>query len=98
MIGNYIINVEESGDITIKGKQFKRTKGLWELLTPKSFNTDVVTTSDMKRYKHILEMSNAYLTGYEAGDSIVISRIVELTKIISKLFTREVLRHHWLKY
>jgi hypothetical protein len=32
MIGNSIINVEESGDIKIKGKRFKRTNGLWELL------------------------------------------------------------------
>jgi hypothetical protein len=98
MIDNSIINVEESGDITIKGEMLKETKGLWELLTRKSVNTDVVTTSDMKRYKHILEMTNSHLTGYEPGGSIQKFRGVKFTKIIPKLFPREVLRHQWVKY
>jgi hypothetical protein len=33
MIGNSIVNVEESGDITKNGKRCKGTKGLWEVLT-----------------------------------------------------------------
>jgi hypothetical protein len=36
MIVNSIVNVDESSVITIDGKRFKGTKGLWELLTRKS--------------------------------------------------------------
>jgi hypothetical protein len=85
--------VEESGDITIEGKRFKGTKGLWKLITRKNLNTDEIKTSDMKGYKHILEMTNAHLTGYEPGGSKQFFRGVKFTKIIFELFPREALRH-----
>ena len=74
MIGNSTVSVEETFDITINGKRFRGTKGLCELLTCKNVNTDVITPSDLKRYKHILEMANAHLVGYEPGGDIQISR------------------------
>jgi hypothetical protein len=55
MIGNSTDNMYESGVITISVKLFKLTKGLWELLRRKNFNTVVNTPSDMKRYKRILQ-------------------------------------------
>ena len=39
------------------------TKGLWVLLTGNNVNTDLITTSDLKQYKNILEMTNAHLVG-----------------------------------
>jgi hypothetical protein len=72
--GNSIVNVNESNDNTIDGKRFKGTKGLWEILTRKNVNTHVVTTSDIKRYKQVLEITNAHLTGCEPGGTIVLSR------------------------
>ena len=33
MIGNSDITADEKGDITIGGKRFRGTRGLWELLS-----------------------------------------------------------------
>jgi hypothetical protein len=44
MISNSNLSVDDASDITIKEKRFKGTRGLWELLTPKNFNTDANTT------------------------------------------------------
>ena len=38
MIGNSAVSVDETSDITINGKRFKGTKGLWELLTRRNVN------------------------------------------------------------
>ena len=40
MIDNSDVIADEKGDITIGGKRFRGTRGLWELLTPK---TSIVT-------------------------------------------------------
>ena len=39
---------DTSGDITIKDRVFKGSKGLWELLTRKKVNTEVITKYDLK--------------------------------------------------
>ena len=52
MIANSDVIATEKGDITIRGKRFMGSKGLWELLTRKNLNRDVITNSDLKRYKH----------------------------------------------
>ena len=62
---------------------------MWELLNLKNVNTDVITTSDLKRYKHIVELTNAHLVGYEPGGDIQISRGSKFTKVISKLSTEQ---------
>ncbi len=61
MIGNSDVIADEKGDITIAEKRFRGTKGLWELLTRKNVNSDVITNSDSKAYKRILELTNAHL-------------------------------------
>ena len=55
MIGNSDVIADEKGDITIAEKRFRGTKGLWELLTRKNVNSDVITKRNLKAYKHILE-------------------------------------------
>ena len=86
MIVNSDVIADENGDITIRGKRFRGKKTLWELLTRKNINMDVDTNSDLKQYKHILEMTNANLVGYEPGSDKRISRGSKYTKVISKLF------------
>jgi hypothetical protein len=63
MIGNSTINLVEPGVITVRGKRFKLTKGLWELLTHKDVDKDTIYPNDMRRYKSILEMTDAHLKG-----------------------------------
>jgi hypothetical protein len=102
IIGNSVVSMDESSDITINGKRFRGTKGLWELLTRKNVNTDVITTRDMKRYKHILEMTNVHLVEYEPGGDIQISRGSKFAKVIPKLFLqskrRGIKRQRWARY
>ena len=87
MNGNSYVIEYEKGDM-IRGKRFRGTKGLWELLTHKNVIRDVITNSDLKRYKNILEMTNAHLMGYKSGGDVQISRESKFTKVISKLFSK----------
>ena len=66
--------------------RFKGTTGLWELLTRKNVNSNVITKSDLNAYKRILVRTNAHLAGYETGGDIHVSRGVKYVKVISKLF------------
>ena len=82
MIGYVAFIADEKGDITIGGKRFRGTRGLWELLTRKNVNSDVITNSDLKEYKRIVEMTNAHMAGYEPGGEIQISRGAKYVKVI----------------
>ena len=48
MIGDYPIVVDTVGDITIKDRVFKGSKGLWELLTRKKVDTEFISNDDLK--------------------------------------------------
>jgi len=51
MICDSPIVVDTSGDITIKDRVFKGSEDLWELLTRKEFNPEVIKKDDLKLYK-----------------------------------------------
>ena len=44
MVGDSAVLVDTDSDITIKGEEFRGTKGLWELLTRKNFKRKLITT------------------------------------------------------
>jgi hypothetical protein len=46
----------------------------------------VMTADDLKRYKTILQLTNAYLQGYEPGGNVQTSRGPNFREVISKLF------------
>ena len=48
MIGSAAVIAGEKVDITIGGTRLGGTRGLWELLTRKNVNSDVITNSDLK--------------------------------------------------
>jgi len=60
MIGDSQVVVDTSGDIKIKDQVYKGSKGLWELLTRKNVNTQIINKDDLKSYKKILTMTNAH--------------------------------------
>ena len=101
MTGSAAVPADEKGDISIGGTHFKGTRGLWELLTRKKVNSDVIKKGDLNAYKRILVLTNAHLVGYESGSDIQISRGAKYAKGISKLFPRtrrrhrSVLRQYW---
>jgi len=105
MIGDSKVLVDKSGDITIKDRLFRGTKGLWELLTLKNVNTEAVTQDDLKSYKKILSMTNAHLTRYQPDCNINITRGKKFREIIAHLFAKakrrgveSSLRRKWTKY
>jgi len=74
MKGDFPVLVDTSVDITIKDRVLKGSKRLWELLTRKNVNTEVITKLDLKSYKKILTMTNAHLTQFQPDGNINITR------------------------
>jgi len=88
MIGDSPIVVDTSGDITIKDRVFKRSKGVWELLTLKKMNTEFITKDDLKSYKKILTMTNAHFTQYQPDGNINITRGKKFRGMVAPLFAK----------
>ena len=86
MIGDSPLTVDDDSDITIKGKDFRGTQGLWELLTRRKVQWDKITTDYLKAYKKILLLTNGHLTGYEPDGNIHISSGKKFRDVIAKLF------------
>ena len=74
MIGDSPIVGDTVGDITIKNRVFKGSKGLWELLKRKKVSTEFTTKDDLKSYTKILTMTNVHLTKYQPEGNINITR------------------------
>ena len=79
--------VDPNSDITIKGREFRGTTGLWELLTRKNVDRKKITTYDLKKYKKILELTNAHLISYQPCGDIQITRGAKYRVIIASLFS-----------
>ena len=88
MIRDSVLTVHDMSDISINGSHFRGTRGLWELSTRKNVTRGVVTTDDLKRYKTILQLTNAHLQGYEPGGNVQTSRRTKFREGISKLFAQ----------
>ena len=106
MIGDSQVSVDRDSDITVKGKHFSGTQGLWELLTRRKIQRDKLTTDDLKAYKKILLLTNGHLTGYVPDGNIHISSGTKF-RDISTLFQPETrkrrgiesaLRRKWVRY
>jgi len=104
-MGDYTVLVDTDSNITIKGKEFRGTAGLWELLTRRTVNRRKITTDDQKIYKKILELTNAHLTDYRPGDDIQVKRGSKYREVIAPLFPHirrraieTALRRRWAKY
>jgi hypothetical protein len=105
MIGDSALSVDSDSDIWIKGRRFKGTRGLWELLSRKNVKRETITAADLKTYKKILTMTNAHLEGYEPGSDIHIERGPKFRNIIATLFgdakkrgQESALARRWAKY
>ena len=92
MIVHSTLSVDDTSDISINGRHFRGTRGLLELLTRKNVNRSVVTTEDLKRYKTILQMTNAHLKGYEPGNNVQTSHGPKFREVTSN-FIPQTTRH-----
>ena len=70
MIGGSTLSVDNTSERSIKRRHFEGTRGLWEQLIRNSVNRAVVITDDLKRYKTILQLTNALLQVYEPGGNV----------------------------
>ena len=105
MIGDSPVSIDPDGNITIKGRVFRGTEGLWEMLMSKNVNTQLVGKEDLKKYKKILILTNAHLTRYQPGDNFNITRGKKFRDIIAPLFAKpkgggveSPLRRKWVEY
>jgi len=83
-IGDSTVSVDSLGDITIKGKQYRGTEGLWELLTRNKVERDKIMPADYKKYKSILERTNAHKQQYGPGGNIQVSPGAQYLNVIRK--------------
>jgi len=88
MIGDSAILADTDRDIPIKGQEFGGTKGFWELWTRKDVNRKHITTDDLKKYNKILVLTNVYLTDYQPGGDIQVTRGLKFNDVMSQLFTQ----------
>jgi len=88
MIGDSALLVDTESDITIKGQEFRGTKGLLELSTRNNVNRKFITTDDLKKYKKILVLTNAHLTDYQPSGNIHLTRGPNCHDVISHCFRR----------
>jgi hypothetical protein len=95
-IGNSNVSVDNSSNITIRGKQFEGTADL----TRKTVDYNSIDKNDLHKYKTILEMTNAHLEGYNAGGNIQTSRRIKFRNVITKLYpeAKRVSRQQWVTY
>jgi hypothetical protein len=47
MIGDSTLSVDDASNISEKGRHFKGTRGLWELLTLKNVDRGFITANDL---------------------------------------------------
>ena len=99
-VDNSTVTVDNTRNITIKGKQYNGTEDVWKRLTRKNVNYDSIDKNDLHRYKIILEMINAHLEGYKAEGNIQTSRGTKFNKFIAKLFpeAKVAIRQKWVTY
>jgi len=104
-MGDSTLLVDTDSDITIKGKEFRATTGLWKLLTRKTVDRRKFTTDNLKKYKKILELTKAQLKDYRPGADIEITRGSKYRDVIAPFFPHirrrgieTALRRRWAKY
>ena len=51
MVGDSVLSVDNTSDITINGRHFKATRAIWELLNRKNVTIGIVTAEDHLTFK-----------------------------------------------
>jgi len=51
MIGDSPVFIDPDHNVTIKGRVFRGTEGLWEILKRKNVNTQLINKEDLKTHK-----------------------------------------------
>lgn len=83
-IGDSQLHIDGS-DILVKGRRYKGTQGLYELLFKKYPNDDLYSAEDLKNYRHIVAKTHANKRYYKPSGQIAGSKLVKYKKIIAPI-------------
>lgn len=84
MVGNSPVSIEPNDNIKIRGKRYKATRGLFELLFKKQ--PVKYSNRDLNTYKSILKLTNAHKKNYATGSPIYRNKSKKYKEIVEKLF------------
>ena len=97
--------LDTDGHITVKGKGFRGSKSLWELLKRNKVNRQRVTSDNLRTNKKILLMTNAHFDGHQPKGAINVTEGKMLCEFFATIFARlksrgveSALRRAWKKY
>ena len=84
---------------------YEGTPGLFELLTRKKVDHSLISTNDLKNYRHILNATNAHRENHDPTGVIKTTPGIKFHDVFAKLFpgTRQrgqeaALRRQWVRY
>ena len=88
MIGDSPVFIDPDANLTIKGTVLRGTESLWDLVTRKNVNTQLIGKQKLKTHKKELILTNANLNRYKAGDYINVTRGKKFREVIAPLFAK----------
>ena len=85
-IGNAEVVIDQESNVFAKGKSYRGTPGLYELLTRKEVDQCFITKRDLQSYREILEATHRHLENNYPAGVIKTTRGAKFKDVISKLF------------
>jgi len=85
-IGNAEVVIDQDSNVFVKGKSYRGTRGLFELLTRKKVDQSFITESDLQSYREILEATYGHLQNNDPAGVLKTARGAKFKDVISKLF------------
>jgi len=85
-IGNAEVVIDQHSNVFVKGKSYRGTRGLFELLIGKKVDQYFITKRDLQSYREILEATHGHLENNEPAGVIKTTRGAKFKEDISKLF------------
>ena len=86
-IGNAEVVTDQASNVFVKGKSFRGTRGLFELLTRKKVDQSFITIRDLQSYREFLEARHGHLENNDPAGVIKTTRGAKFKDVISKLFS-----------
>jgi len=86
-IGNAEVVIDQDSNIFIKGKSYRGSRGLFQLLTRKKVDQSFITRRDLQSYKEILEATHGHLENNDPVEVMKTTRGAKFKDVISKLFS-----------
>jgi len=84
-IGNAEVVVDQDS-VFVKGKSYRGTRGLFELMTRKKVDQSFINRRDLQSYREILEATHGHLENNDRAGVIKTIRSAKFKDVISKLF------------